>query len=158
LSPAARGWAMALAVAAAIVVLDQATKQLAAGGLDGGERVSLGLGFELADVRNRGIAFGLFDDGQGLVIAVTVAALALVIAYFALDPSRPGLWMATGLLCGGALGNLADRLREDEVIDFVDPPLWPAFNLADVAIVAGIAAIVVHQARSPGLARGPRGP
>jgi signal peptidase II len=158
LSPAARGWALALAVAAAVVVLDQATKQLAAGALDGSERVSLGLGFELADVRNRGIAFGLFGDGQGLVIAVTLAALALVVAYFALDPARPGVWVATGLLCGGALGNLADRLREDEVIDFVDPPLWPAFNLADVAIVAGITAIVVYQARTPGRDRVRHGP
>jgi signal peptidase II len=147
-----------MALAGLVVLLDQTTKQLAAGALDGGERVSLGLGFELADVRNRGIAFGLFGDGQGLVIAVTVAALALVVGYFALYPARPGLWVATGLLCGGALGNLADRLRNDEVIDFVDPPLWPAFNLADIAIVAGIAAIVVYHAGPPERDRAPRRP
>jgi signal peptidase II len=147
-----------MALAGLVVVLDQVTKQLAAGALDGGERVSLALGFELADVRNRGIAFGLFGDGQGLVIAVTVAALVLVVGYFALHPVRPGLWLATGLLCGGALGNLADRIRDDEVIDFVDPPLWPAFNLADIAIVAGIAAIVVYHGRPPERDRAPRRP
>jgi len=79
---------------------------------------------------------------------ITMAALALVAAYFALDPSRPGLWAGIGLLSGGALGNLADRLREGSVIDFLDPPAWPAFNVADVAIVAGIATIVLIQLRA----------
>jgi signal peptidase II len=89
------------------------------------------------------VAFGLFGGGQTLVVVVTMAALALVLAYFALDSTRPGLWVGIGLLAGGAIGNLADRLREDSVIDFLDPPAWPAFNLADVAIVIGILVIVV---------------
>jgi signal peptidase II len=135
----------ATTLASAVVVADQATKQLAASALDSGEQVSLLLGFELADVRNTGIAFGLLSDGQELVIAVTLGALALVVAYFALHPARRGMWIAVGLLAGGAIGNLADRVREDEVIDFLDPPLWPAFNLADVAIVAGIVALLLIQ-------------
>jgi signal peptidase II len=145
LSAAERAWVRAAALAAAVVVLDQATKQLASSALDSGEQVSLLFGFELADVRNTGIAFGLLADGQGLVIAVTLGALALVVGWFALDPARPGMWVAIGLLVGGAIGNLADRVREDEVIDFFDPPLWPAFNLADVAIVAGIATLLLIQ-------------
>jgi signal peptidase II len=143
LSPAARGWVRALALAALVIVLDQVTKAIAADALGPGERVDLVLGFELVDVRNTGIAFGLLADGQTLVIAVTAAALALILGYFALKPSRPGLWIAVGILVGGAIGNLADRLRADEVIDFIDPPLWPAFNVADIAIVAGIALIVL---------------
>jgi signal peptidase II len=143
LSPAARGWVRALALAALVVVLDQVTKAIAADALGPGERVDLVLGFELVDVRNTGIAFGLLADGQTLVIVVTAAALALILGYFALKPSRPGLWIAVGILVGGAIGNLADRLRADEVIDFIDPPLWPAFNVADIAIVAGIALIVL---------------
>jgi signal peptidase II len=143
LSPAARGWVRALALAALVVVLDQVTKVIVADALGPGERVDLVLGFELADVRNTGIAFGLLADGQTLVIVVTAAALALILGYFALNPSRPGLWIAVGILVGGAVGNLADRLRADEVIDFIDPPLWPAFNVADIAIVAGIAVIVL---------------
>jgi signal peptidase II len=143
LSPAARGWVRALALAALVVVLDQVTKAIAADALGPGERVDLVLGFELVDVRNTGIAFGLLADGQTLVIVVTAAALALILGYFALKPSRPGLWIAVGILVGGAIGNLADRLRADEVIDFIDPPLWPAFNVADIAIVAGIAVIVL---------------
>jgi signal peptidase II len=147
-SAGARAWARAAALAALVVVCDQATKQLAASRLDAGEDVALALGFELAEVHNRGIAFGLLGDGQSLVIVITLAALALVLAYFARDPARPGLWVGIGLLAGGALGNLADRAREDFVIDFLDPPAWPAFNLADVAIVAGIATIVLMQMRS----------
>jgi signal peptidase II len=143
LSPAARGWVRALALAALVVVLDQLTKAIAADALGPGESVDLVLGFELVDVRNTGIAFGLLTDGQTLVIVVTAAALALILGYFALNPSRPGLWIAVGILVGGAVGNLADRLRADEVIDFIDPPLWPAFNVADIAIVAGIALIVL---------------
>jgi signal peptidase II len=146
LSAAARAWVRALALAALVVVLDQVTKAIAADSLGPGESVDLVLGFELVDVRNTGIAFGLLADGQALVITVTVAALALILAYFALNPSRPGLWIAVGILIGGAVGNLADRLSNDEVIDFIDPPLWPAFNVADIAIVAGIALIVlVHR-------------
>jgi signal peptidase II len=143
LSPAARGWVRALALAALVVVLDQVTKVIAADALGSGESVDLVLGFELVDVRNTGIAFGLLADGQTLVIVVTAAALALILGYFALNPARPGLWIAVGILVGGAVGNLADRLRADEVIDFIDPPLWPAFNVADIAIVAGIALIVL---------------
>jgi len=146
LSPTARGWIRAVALGATVFALDQAAKQLAVAQLGPGERVGLGLGFELAEVHNKGIAFGFFGEGEGLLIAVTAGALALVLAYFALDPSRPGLWIGVGLLLGGALGNLADRVRDGSVIDFLDPPAWPAFNLADVAIVAGIATVVLLQA------------
>ncbi len=56
---------------------------------------------------------------------------------------RPGLWLPTGLLVGGALGNIVDRIREGAVVDFVKLPAWPAFNVADVAIVAGVFDYVV---------------
>jgi signal peptidase II len=65
-----------------------------------------------------------------------------MVAYFAVHATRPDLWLAVGLTVGGALGNLADRVRIGAAIDFVDPPLWPAFNLADVAIVMGVALLV----------------
>jgi signal peptidase II len=146
LSASARGWVRALTLGAFVVLTDQVTKAIAASALVSGERIDLVLGFELADVRNRGIAFGLLSDGQTLVIVVTVLALALVLGYFALAPARPGLWIGVGLLLGGAVGNLADRIRADEVTDFIDPPLWPAFNVADIAIVLGIVLIVlVHR-------------
>jgi signal peptidase II len=141
--PAARGWARVLFVAGIVVMLDQATKAIVSDSLASGERVSLVLGIDLTHVTNRGIAFGLFGDGGDAVLVVTAAALALVLAWFARDPGRPGLWLAVGLLVGGALGNLADRVREDAVTDFIDPPLWPAFNVADIAITAGALALVL---------------
>jgi signal peptidase II len=136
-------WRGALAVAGAIVALDQATKQIAIAELASGGPQALVLGFELDYVTNTGIAFGFLDDGAGLVIAITAATLALLVAWFAVAPTRPGLWLATGLIVGGALGNLADRIRVDAVTDFIDPPYWPAFNLADVAITAGVVTLVV---------------
>lgn len=137
-----------MALGSAVFVLDQATKQLAASRIASGESVDLLFGFQLTDVRNEGVAFGLFGGGQTLVILITLSALALVVGYFAIDPARPGRWVGIGLLAGGALGNLADRLRDGSVIDFLDPPGWPSFNVADVAIVAGIAAILLAQMRS----------
>jgi signal peptidase II len=132
-------WSAALALAAVVVVLDQSTKQLVATSVARGDPVQLPLGFEIVNVRNSGVAFGLLSGGEGLVLAFTLGTLALVLAYFALHSERAGLWLSVGLLSGGALGNLADRVRTGTVIDFIDAPFWPAFNLADVAIVAGVA-------------------
>jgi signal peptidase II len=53
------------------------------------------------------------------------------------------MWVAVGLVAGGALGNLADRLRDGSVVDYVEIGSWPPFNLADVAIVAGVAIFAV---------------
>jgi signal peptidase II len=73
------------------------------------------------------------------VLAILIGvALSLLVGYFALHAGRAWLWLPVGLLLGGALGNLADRARESAVIDFIDPVAWPAFNLADAAIVLGV--------------------
>jgi signal peptidase II len=137
-----RDWARALAVIVAVVALDQATKALLGAELDPGEHRDLVLGFELVNVTNEGIAFGILGDGGDLVLVVTLVALASVLVWFVLAPPRPGLWIAVGLLVGGALGNLIDRIRDDGVTDFLDPPLWPAFNVADVAITAGVVVLI----------------
>jgi signal peptidase II len=139
-----RAWARMLIVCGLVVILDQATKGAIVATMAPGERTDLALGVDLARVANSGIAFGLLDEGSdGLVLAITIASLALVIGWFAVDTVRPGFWLGVGLLVGGALGNLADRIRADAVTDFLDPPLWPAFNLADVAITAGVVVIAL---------------
>jgi signal peptidase II len=140
---AARGWSRALVVAGFVVALDQATKAIALANLSSGERVDLALGFRLVEVSNKGVAFGFLGGGGASVVIVTATALGLVLAWFAHDPGRPGMWLAVGMLAGGALGNLADRARVGAVTDFIDPPLWPAFNVADVAITAGALALVL---------------
>lgn len=138
------GWLRMAAVALAVVAVDQVSKGALRAALEPGEHRDLVLGFELSYVTNSGIAFGLLSDGaDGVVLAVTIAALALVVGWFATDPGRPNLWIGVGLLVGGAIGNLTDRLRHDAVTDFIDPPLWPSFNLADVAITLGVAVLVL---------------
>ena len=138
-----RSWLRAGGVLAGVVALDQATKALVVAGIERGERDPILPGVELVHVRNRGIAFGLFEDRAGLLTVVTVVALGLLVVYFALHLSRPLLWLPTGLLLGGALGNLLDRARQGAVTDFIDLSFWPAFNLADVAITLGVGALLL---------------
>jgi signal peptidase II len=136
---ALRAWCWALVCASLVVVVDQVSKQAAISAVDPGHPEQIIFGIDLANVRNRGVAFGLFGGGGDLVMVITIATIAVLVGYFAFHATRPGLWLVVGLVVGGALGNLADRARIGAAIDFIDPPLWPAFNLADVAIVGGVA-------------------
>jgi signal peptidase II len=137
-TPARRAAAVALATVAA----DQAVKALVRTTIERGEEVELLLGIQLVNVRNRGIAFGLFAGGGAVLVIFAVAALAALLVFFARHRDRPLVWLPTGLLIGGALGNLLDRTLEGAVTDFVDLPLWPAFNLADVAITLGVISLL----------------
>jgi signal peptidase II len=88
------------------------------------------------------VAFGALE-GAGLIVAILIGlSLALLIGYFVANRSMPLLWLPTGLLLGGALGNLIDRAREGAVVDWIDPVAWPAFNLADACIVVGVVALL----------------
>ena len=142
-------WRRALAACGAVVLVDQVTKAIVVSSLAAGQRESLVLGVDLTHTTNRGLAFGI-GQGEGLVLTATIVALALVLGWFALDPQRPGLWLCVGLLAGGALGNLADRVRADAVTDFIDLPLWPAFNFADVAITFGALGLVLSSVGATG--------
>jgi signal peptidase II len=130
-----------------VVALDQAAKALVEANLAPGERVDVLGPLAITLAHNRGIAFGLADGGGGLLIVVTAVALVAVGLLFARDRDRPGMWVAVGLLTGGALGNLADRVRAGEVTDYVDFVFWPPFNLADVAITVGVLLLVLIYAR-----------
>jgi signal peptidase II len=142
-----RSWRLAAALCGVVVAVDQSAKAAVEANLVPGEHVELIGPLGLTLVHNRGIAFGLASDGGGLLIALTAIALVFVVALFFRDPDRPGMWLATGLLVGGALGNLADRVRADAVTDYVDLLSWPPFNLADVAITAGVAVLAASYAR-----------
>ena len=87
---------------------------------------------------NSGVAFGLASGGGTRLVLVTALALGVVGYLFSRDPTRPGMWVAAGLLAGGALGNLADRIRADAVTDYIADRQLAAFNLADVAVTAGV--------------------
>ncbi len=98
--------------------------------------------FSIVNVKNPGAAFGILKGGAPtLLILITFAALALI-AYLLLTTRDRLLTLALSLIAGGALGNLADRLFLSEVLDFLDfhlgPYHWPAFNVGDIAITAGV--------------------
>jgi signal peptidase II len=142
-SPTARAWTLAGLLAAAILAADQAAKAAIEARLVPGEHVDvLGpLGLTLS--HNRGVAFGLAGGAGAPLIVLTVVALGVVGYLFARNPTRPGMWVAVGLLAGGAVGNLVDRVRAGEVTDYVDLGSWPPFNLADVAITLGVLVLVL---------------
>lgn len=136
------GYGRAALVAVVAVALDQITKALVRGGIAPGERVGLVLGVDLVRVANRGIAFGLLDDAGALVLVLAAVAFAALLAVFLRASDRAGIWLPIGLLAGGAIGNLIDRVRDGAVTDYVDIGPWPAFNLADVEITVGVVILV----------------
>jgi signal peptidase II len=134
----AAAFARAAAVAAVVVGLDQLAKAAVRSGIPVGEERRFFIGIQLVHVRNTGVAFSLFSGGGTLVLVFTLLALAVLIAYLARRPDRPWLWIPTGMLIGGALGNLIDRLAHGAVTDFIKLPFWPAFNVADMSITFGV--------------------
>lgn len=148
---AARAWRLAGALCVVVVALDQGAKALVEDHLVPGQHVNvLGpLGLTLS--HNQGVAFGLASGGGEALIAVTLGTLALVLALFARNPTRPGMWIAAGLLAGGAIGNLTDRLRAGAVTDYVDLHFlsWPPFNLADLSITIGVMLLALSYLREP---------
>lgn len=139
----------AAVVALVALALDQLSKAVVRAEISPGERIDLFAGIGLVRVRNEGIAFGLFD-GAGVAVLVLVAgAFTLLLAHFLISSERSGLWLPVGLLAGGALGNLVDRIAHGAVTDFIDPPNWPAFNVADIEITLGVALLLLLLLRDP---------
>jgi signal peptidase II len=134
----ARAWARAAAVLVVVVVLDQATKALVRGGIDVGEEDSVLPGVSLVHVHNSGVAFGAFAGGGLIVVVLVTVALAALLFYFVTHVDKPLIWLPTGMLLGGSVGNIIDRVRDGWVTDFVKLPAWPAFNVADVSITFGV--------------------
>lgn len=135
-------FARAAVVLGIVVGLDQLTKRTVATGIAPGESHKFLPLVDLVHVRNTGVAFGFLSGGGSLVLAFTLVALAVLIGYLALRPDRPWLWLPTGMLVGGAVGNLIDRISTGSVIDFIKLPDWPAFNVADMSITFGVLALL----------------
>lgn len=143
MSPAAaRAWSLAGALGGLVFAADQGAKAVVEANLFPGERVDVLGPLELTLSHNRGVAFGLAGGGGAALVLVAALALGVIGYLFARSATRPGMWVAAGLLGGGALGNLADRVRADEVTDYIDVASWPAFNLADVAITLGVLLLI----------------
>lgn len=146
--PSLRAVLVLAGTALPIYAADQVTKAIVAANLAVGERVQvIGDVVQIWHARNSGAAFSLFRGELWLFLAVTVAALVMI-AYFHVNLRGRGLWLQAllGMILAGALGNLTDRLRQGEVVDFVSVGIgdlrWPTFNVADSAVVVGILVLV----------------
>jgi signal peptidase II len=147
---AGRPWGRAGLVFAAVVVADQATKALVRETMRRGEEDPILPALKLVNVRNEGVAFGIEAGGQTLIIVLIAVALLALVLYFARHSAKPLIWLPVGLLFGGAVGNIIDRIREGAVTDFLKLPAWPAFNLADVSITIGVLSLIyVLERRQP---------
>jgi signal peptidase II len=132
-------WTRAGLVLLGVLVADQLSKRVVEHSIVPGEERKLLPGVQLVNTRNHGVAFGFFPGSHvGVTVLIGVALLVLMV-YFARHADQPLIWLPTGLLVGGALGNILDRLRDGAVTDFIKLPLgWPPFNLADTSITIGI--------------------
>ena len=133
----------AAALCGVVIVADRITKHAVRAdiGLDQSRRVIGGV-LQLVHYRNTGVAFDFLSGAGVLVLIITAIALVALIGYFVLHPGRRGLWIPTGLLVGGAVGNLLDRLIDGSVTDFIKFPHWPAFNVADISITLGVLSLL----------------
>ena len=131
-------WLRAAAVTAVVIALDQATKAIVRSSVALGDKDGVLPGVEIVHVRNEGVAFNQLGGGGTIVAIVVGVALVALLAYFATHLHRPLIWLPTGMLLGGALGNIIDRIRDGAVTDFVKLPAWPAFNVADTSITFGV--------------------
>ena len=153
-------WAGLGAVVIAAIAADQLTKSIVSSRLPMGDAVGTIGPFSIHHVQNSGIAFGLFAHSTTAVILLTGAAVAAMLVFFSRQAQRhPLLPIALGLVIGGSVANLIDRVRLGHVTDFLDFAYWPAFNLADTFIVVGVgllfASFVASDKTSPHLGTAP---
>ena len=126
-----------------VIALDQLTKHTLGTWLAPGQVRHVVPGVKLVYERNSGVAFSFLAGTGALVYVVTALALGGLITFLLLRPGRRLLWLPTGMLVGGAIGNLIDRVSMGSVIDFIKLPHWPAFNVADTCITFGVIILVL---------------
>jgi signal peptidase II len=135
-------WGRAGIMLAAVLLVDQVTKRLVQSDIAQGDSNGVFPGVQLVHVRNHGVAFGAFAGGGTVVAVIIGAALVALVVWFLRHTAMPLAWLPTGLLLGGAVGNIFDRVRDGAVTDFIKFPAWPAFNIADVAITFGVLSLL----------------
>ncbi len=142
---AARRLALARAalVGAVVIAVDQLSKHTLGTWLRPGQVRHVIPGLKLVYERNTGVSFSFLAGDGALVYVVTGVALIGLAGYLLARPQRRLLWLPAGMLIGGAIGNLIDRVTMGSVIDFIKLPHWPAFNLADTSITFGVIILVL---------------
>jgi signal peptidase II len=139
---AARTASLTALVAVGVVVADQVTKAIVRSNITRFEEHELFLSIKLINTRNTGVAFSMFSGGGPLVVIIALIALGALLAFFVTHLHRRLVWLPTGLLIGGAAGNLIDRIRLGAVTDFIKFPHWPAFNVADISVTFGVLSLI----------------
>ena len=135
-------------VAAAAILLDQVAKAFVVAYVEPGRSITLiPHVLSLTHSTNSGAAFGLFKGSGQIVFLAALVVVVLTFAWFFAFRKKQSVWsfVGLGLIIGGALGNLIDRVarHNHQVVDFFDLGWWPVFNVADIAIVAGVIIVVV---------------
>jgi signal peptidase II len=140
----ARVVALAGLTTVVVLVLDQAAKVVVRDTVTPGERIDLiGGALRLVHVENDGVAFGRLSGSPVLVALIVGVALTALVLYVGTHLDVPGIWLPTGLLLGGAIGNVIDRVARGSVTDYIKASHWPAFNVADIAITLGVVLLLV---------------
>lgn len=155
--PAAPPWRLLFGIGAVVLVIDQVTKAWAASQLDGGRTIELFWTAQFRLVRNDGAAFS-FGSGLTQFIAVAAIAITAAVIWFARGlGDQPKVVGALGLVLGGAVGNIIDRLFRSgdgflggHVVDFIDFQWYPVFNVADIGVVCGgILVVLLYRNLAP---------
>ncbi len=139
-------------IAALVFAADQYTKFLVSSHLAIGEAwmpiESLAPFVVIRHVRNSGAAFGMFPQGGTLFLIIAVIVVCTIVWYYYRRALSAPLWvrLSLGLMLGGALGNMIDRIRFGYVVDFIDLGWWPVFNVADSSIVVGVTLLAIYMA------------
>ncbi|HEV7943631.1 MAG TPA: signal peptidase II [Solirubrobacteraceae bacterium] len=137
-------WVRAAIVVAVVLVVDRLTKQAVESGVHPGEERSFLPGVQIVHTHNNGVAFGLLGGSHVYLTVAIALAVVVAIVIFAWRVGRGPTWLPVGLILGGALGNVIDRIRLGSVTDFIKLPLgWPPFNVADACITVGVVVLAL---------------
>lgn len=146
----AAGLGLSFALALSVLLVDQVLKQLVEGTMRLGESIPVVPGvLYLTYVKNAGGAFGILAGRVDVLLLASAVALAFVLWMLLEEPPTGVTVLGCGLILGGAVGNLLDRLTAGVVTDYVDLRIWPVFNAADAAIVLGAAALLLSGLKKP---------
>lgn len=137
-------------LAFSVLISDQISKLIVTRSLVLGETMPISEGyFHFTHVRNTGGAFGLIPGAQKFFLAASIlVTIGIIIYKLSQKPQGSLVNIALGFILGGAAGNLVDRLYSGEVIDWIDFQIWPVFNIADMALVSGLALLSFYIIRS----------
>lgn len=148
------GFAVTLTVALLSFLLDQSLKRIVETSMTPGESIPVVPGvLHLTYIQNSGGAFGILGSSPRILLIGSIIALVAVLWMLLASPPSLLMSLGTGLILGGASGNLLDRLSTGAVTDFLDLRVWPIFNAADMAIVAGVVMLALTALSSSGTKR-----